>query len=95
MELKDVQNKADKRGIDIQKVGVKDVQIPLLVERKNDKPQIVNAKARMSVSLDKNFKGTHMSRFIEVLNNFQKSNLFDLYPMLEKVRVAEGDTVMT
>ena len=86
MELKDVQNRQDKRGIDIQKVGVKDVQIPLLVERKNDKPQIVNAKARMSVSLDKNFKGTHMSRFIEVLNDFQKSNLFDLYPMLESLK---------
>ena len=83
MELKDIQNKQDKRGIDIQKVGVKDVRIPLLVERKNDKNQIVNAKARMSVSLDKNFKGTHMSRFIEVLNDFSKSNLFDLFPMLE------------
>lgn len=83
MELKDVQNKHDKRGIDIQKVGIKDVSIPLLVERKNDKNQIVNAKARMSVSLDKNFKGTHMSRFIEILNDFRKSNLFDLYQMLE------------
>ena len=83
MELKDVQNKQDKRGIDIQKVGVKDDQIPLLVERKNDKSQIVNAKARMSVSLDKNFKGTHMSRFIEVLNDFRKSELSDLFVMLE------------
>ena len=83
MELKDVQNKQDKRGIDIQKVGVKNVQIPLLVERKNDENQIVNATARMSVSLDKNFKGTHMSRFIEILNDFRKSNVLDLYPMLE------------
>ncbi len=87
MELKDVQNKPDIRGIDIQKVGIKDVQIPLLVERKNDKSQIVNAKARMSVSLDKNFKGTHMSRFVEVLNDFRKSNnLSDLYPMLETLK---------
>ena len=86
MKLKDVQNKQDERGIDIQKVGVKDVQIPLLVERKNDKNQIVNAKARMSVSLAKNFKGTHMSRFMEVLNEYRKSNIFDLYPMLENIK---------
>ena len=86
MELKDIQNKKDKRGIDIQKVGVKDVQVPLLVQRKNAENQIVNAKARMSVSLDKNFKGTHMSRFIEVLNDFSKSNIFDMYPMMENLK---------
>ena len=86
MELKDVQNIKDKRGIDIQKVGIKDVRIPLLVERKNDKNQIVNAKARMSVSLDKNFKGTHMSRFIEILNDFRKSSFIDLYPMLSSLK---------
>lgn len=86
MELKDIQNKQDERGIDIQKVGVKDVQMPLLVERKNDSPQIVNAKARMSVSLERKFKGTHMSRFMEVLNDYSKSNLFDLCPMLECIK---------
>lgn len=86
MELKDIQNKKDQRGIDIQKVGVKDIEVPLLVERKNDTSQIVNAKARMSVSLPKDFKGTHMSRFVEVLNDYRKSNLFDLYPMLETIK---------
>ena len=86
MELKDVQNKQDIRGIDIQKVGVKDVQIPLLVARKNDESQIVNAKARMSVSLDKNFKGTHMSRFMEVLNAYSDSKILDLFPMLESLK---------
>jgi len=86
MKLEDVQNKTDKRGIDIQKVGVKDIQMPLLVERKNDSNQIVNAKARMSVSLPKKFKGTHMSRFVEVLNEYRKSNLFDLYPMLSNIK---------
>ena len=85
MELKDVQNKQDKRGIDIQKVGIKDVQVPLLVQRKNDKNQIVNAKARMSVSLDKNFKGTHMSRFMEVLGEYSKNSL-DLKSMLESLK---------
>ena len=32
--MKDVQNSTDKRGIDIQKVGVKDVELPLIIQRK-------------------------------------------------------------
>ena len=86
MKLKDIQNKQDERGIDIQKVGVKDVQMPLRVDRKNAESQIVNAKARMSVSLAKDFKGTHMSRFMEVLNEYRKSNISDLYPMLKNIK---------
>ena len=71
--MKDVQAQIDKRNIDIQKVGVKDVEIPLEIQRKlkNGKTdsQKVYAKAKMSVSLNRQFKGTHMSRFIEILKN--------------------------
>ena len=49
-KLKDIQNSADLRGIDIQKVGVKDVEIPLIIQRKNESNQTVYAKARMCVS---------------------------------------------
>lgn len=73
--LKDIQNLEDTRGIDIQKVGVKDVEIPLVIQRQNDTDQVVSAKARMSVSLPKNYKGTHMSRFMEVLNDWRAKNL--------------------
>ncbi len=73
--LKDIQNLQDTRGVDIQKVGVKDVEIPLIIQRKNAEDQIVRAKARMSVSLPKHYKGTHMSRFIEVLNEWGQKNL--------------------
>lgn len=73
--LKDIQNLQDTRGIDIQKVGVKDVEIPLIIQRKNAEDQVVRAKARMSVSLPKHYKGTHMSRFIEVLNEWGQKNL--------------------
>lgn len=74
-KLKDIQNSADLRGIDIQKVGVKDVEIPLIIQRKNESNQTVYAKARMSVSLPKHYKGTHMSRFMEVLNEWREKNL--------------------
>ena len=77
--IKDVQNEKDSRNVPIQKVGVKDVEIPLKIERKmNDNSttlETVYAKAKMSVSLPCEYKGTHMSRFLEILNSYQKENL--------------------
>jgi GTP cyclohydrolase I len=73
--LKDTQNLKDHRGIDIQKVGIKHIELPLTIQRKNDDNQVVNATARVSVSLPKHYKGTHMSRFIEVLSEWENKNL--------------------
>ena len=74
--MNDVQNQKDIRNVEIQKVGVKDVEIPLNIQRKLDNDEfemcLVYAKAKMSVSLPKEYKGTHMSRFIEVLNEERK-----------------------
>ncbi|MEI8388705.1 MAG: GTP cyclohydrolase FolE2 [bacterium] len=87
-ELKDIQNSKDHRGIDIQSVGVRNVEVPLIIQRKNDcesgvntetnsfpKEQVVSAKAKMSVSLPKEYRGTHMSRFIEILCEWGQRNL--------------------
>lgn len=72
----DVQNQKDKRNIPIQRVGVKEVEIPLKIEKKDDKEGlIVYSRATVSVSLPSCFRGTHMSRFIEVLNKYQKKAL--------------------
>lgn len=73
--LKDIQNLKDHRGIALQKVGVKDVETPLIIQRKNDKEQVVSAKSRFSVALPQDYKGTHMSRFIEILNEWRQKNL--------------------
>lgn len=73
--LTDVQNLKDTRGVDIQKVGIKHVELPLIIQRKNDTNQVVSAKARMNVSLPKHYKGTHMSRFMEVLSERKHQNL--------------------
>lgn len=73
--LKDIQNQNDKRGIDIQKVGVNGVEVPLIIQRKNADNQVVSAKARLSVTLPHNYRGTHMSRFIEVLSDYSCKNL--------------------
>jgi len=66
--IEDVQNRPDSRRIPINQVGVRDLRYPIVVlDRDNGRQQTV-AKLSMSVSLPHHFKGTHMSRFIEVLN---------------------------
>ena len=73
--LKDIQNLEDKRGIDIQKVGINSVEVPLLIQRKDAQNQIVSAKVKMCVDLPAKYKGTHMSRFINVLNKWSQQGL--------------------
>lgn len=70
--MKDVQNTTDVRGIDIQRVGVSDVHLPFLIKTKDGHFQSVLAKIRLTVDLPKEFKGTHMSRFIEVLSDWSQ-----------------------
>ncbi len=87
-ELKDIQSQNDKRGIDIQKVGVNGVEVPLIIERKNAQSQIVSAKARVSVTLPHNYRGTHMSRFIEILSEYSQKNMLgvDIKGLLTEVQ---------
>jgi GTP cyclohydrolase I len=68
MILEDVQNQADSRGIALDRVGVSDLRYPITVlDRQREKQETI-ARLTMSVNLPHHFKGTHMSRFIEVLN---------------------------
>ena len=73
--MKDIQNSKDTRGIEIQKVGIKDLELPLIIQRKDSDNQVVWANAKASVSLPAHYKGTHMSRFVEVLNEWKQKNL--------------------
>ncbi len=66
----DVQNLPDDRNIPIKKVGVKDINYPVIVLDKTNRVQPTVASINMYADLPHDFKGTHMSRFIEVLNNF-------------------------
>jgi GTP cyclohydrolase IB len=70
--MKDVQNLADQRGIAIQKVGVSDVHLPFLIKTKNGDFQSVLANIRLVVDLPEEYKGTHMSRFIDILNEWRQ-----------------------
>jgi len=96
-KLKDIQNMSDDRRVEIQKVGVKDVEVPLRVQRKNADNQVVSARARLSVSLPHNFKGTHMSRFVEILSEWEDKELLGidirgcLVEMIEKLQAKKAE----
>jgi GTP cyclohydrolase I len=66
--LKDVQNQKDLRNISIDKVGIKGIVYPVVLDDKKKGRQHTNASINMYVQLPHDFKGTHMSRFVEILN---------------------------
>lgn len=66
--LLDIQNSKDERGLEIDQVGVCDLRYPIIVLDHKNEQQHTMANISMSVNLPHDFKGTHMSRFIAVLN---------------------------
>ncbi len=66
--LHDKQSEPDYRQLPIDKVGVRGLRFPIMVRDKEHTVQNTVATIGMFVDLPKEFKGTHMSRFIEVLN---------------------------
>ena len=66
--MKDKQSERDPRGVRIDRVGVKGLRYPIEVRDRAHKTQNTIATIAMSVALPHHFKGTHMSRFVEVLN---------------------------
>jgi GTP cyclohydrolase I len=67
--VEDVQSRADTRRIPINRVGVKDIRHPIRVKDRSAGEQHTVATFNMYVNLPHNFKGTHMSRFVEVLHS--------------------------
>jgi GTP cyclohydrolase IB len=68
----DVQSQKDHRNIDIDKVGVKNIRYPITVRDKENGYQQTVANINMYVNLPHDHKGTHMSRFIEVLSMYRR-----------------------
>jgi GTP cyclohydrolase I len=66
-ELKDTQSERDDRKIAIDRVGVKDLRYPVQIRDKARALQNTVATVTLAVDLPHHYKGTHMSRFIEVL----------------------------
>ncbi len=70
--IADVQNSIDTRKLDIDKVGIKDIRHPVSVADRSGGEQHTIANFNMYVQLPQHFKGTHMSRFVEILNNHER-----------------------
>ena len=89
--LTDVQKTRDTRKIAINKVGVKDISYPIVVMDKQKKVQHTVARINMYVDLPHHFKGTHMSRFIEILNVYrEKIALDNMEAMLQRMKEKLG-----
>ncbi len=81
----DIQSQVDDRGVFLDNVGVKNVKVPLKIKGKNG---FINTVANFSlyVSLDNNIKGTHMSRFIEILNDLDYLDFNNLKEFLIDIK---------
>ena len=97
--IADVQNSADTRRIPIDKVGIKDIRHPVRVKDRNGGEQHTIANFNMYVNLPHNFKGTHMSRFVEILNLHEREITVDsfkemLLEMTERLEAEAGHIEM-
>ena len=70
--IADVQQSADTRQIAIDKVGIKDIRHPVKIRDRSGTDQHTVASFNMYVDLPKHFKGTHMSRFVNILNQHER-----------------------
>ena len=80
--MEDVQSRHDDRNIPIDQVGVTDLRYPIVVLDRDQGRQETVAHITMSVNLPHHFKGTHMSRFIEVLNEHRGEVTMHTLPLL-------------
>lgn len=67
-KLKDTQNEPDDRRIAIDRVGVRALKFPLRIRDRDQSHQHTIATVSLAVDLPHHYKGTHMSRFVEVLH---------------------------
>src|ERR1700733_4805940 len=92
-EIEDVQGRADTRRLPINRVGIKDIMHPVRVRDRSAGEQHTIASFNMYVSLPHNFKGTHMSRFVEILHTEREISVESFRTMLATMTARlEADT---
>lgn len=75
INMPDIQAQDDSRHITIDKVGVKGIRYPVLVDDRANGVQATIAEVNLYVDLHHSKRGTHMSRFIEILNRYHQNNI--------------------
>jgi GTP cyclohydrolase I len=86
VSVEDVQGRADHRRIPINQVGVKDIRHPVRVKDRSTGEQHTIATFNMYVNLPHDFKGTHMSRFVEILHHEREISVDSFRSMLADMR---------
>lgn len=67
-EMPDHAALTDDRQLPIDQVGIRGLSYPILVWDRSERRQATVAQLALSVGLPSHFKGTHMSRFVEILH---------------------------
>ena len=98
-DIEDVQGRADTRRLPINRVGIKDISHPVRLRDRSAGEQHTVANFNMYVSLPHNFKGTHMSRFVEILHTEREISVESFRAMLatmtERLEADTGHIEMT
>lgn len=100
LSIPDVQSTPDTRQLAIDKVGIKSIRHPVKVADKTGGVQHTIATFNMYVYLPHNFKGTHMSRFVEILNSYDREISVEsfghmLRKMVKRLEAESGHVEMT
>ena len=99
-EIEDVQGRADQRHLAINKVGICDIRHPVSIEQRVGGHQSTVATFGMYVNLPHHFKGTHMSRFVQILNAHEHQITVDSFramlgEMTERLEADNGHIEMS
>jgi len=94
MTIEDVQNRPDVRNMPINRVGIKDIRHPFTFVDKDSNQQTTVGTFSMSVNLPHHQKGTHMSRFVALLNeDCQQLSIAEFNALLNKMTgILEAET---
>ena len=98
--IPDVQSTPDTRRIAIDRVGIKSIRHPARIQERSGGLQHTVAHFNMYVGLPHHFKGTHMSRFVEILNAHEREISPDTFrlmlrEMVKKLEAESGHIEMT
>jgi GTP cyclohydrolase I len=98
--IPDVQATRDSRQLAIDKVGIKAIRHPMRIQERSGGVQHTIANFNMTVGLPHHFKGTHMSRFVEILNAHEREITVETFQvmlreMVERLEAEAGHIEMT
>src|SRR2546429_6037585 len=98
--IPDVQGSEDRRKLAIDQVGIKAIRHPIRVAERSGDVQHTIATFNMYVGLPHQFKGTHMSRFVEILEAHEREITVETFQimlreMVEKLEAEEGHIEMS